>query len=118
MACDACENFEKYTGPSHMLLGDYIIESGKLYTTIKNFDMTLNYGVEELKLNLQIFQPRRSNSGSYNRDFNRKSRKRNPVKKDGGITRSNVVGQFTIGQSLFQIHMNISTIQNMIRKSE
>ena len=29
-----------------MLLGDYIIESEKLYTEIKNFDMTLNYGFE------------------------------------------------------------------------
>ena len=61
---------------------------------------------------------RNSNTGSYNRNFNIKSRKANPVKKDGEITRCNFVGQFTIGQSLGQIRMNISKIQNMIRTSK
>ena len=44
-AYDAYEKFEKFNWPSHMPIGDYIIEFEKLYTKIKNFDMALPDGV-------------------------------------------------------------------------
>ena len=43
---------------------------------------------------------RNSNSGSYNNNFNGKSRKTNSINKDGDIPDVTFVGQFTIGQSL------------------
>ena len=39
------EKFEKFTQPSHMSIGDYITEFEKLYTKIKNIDMTITDGV-------------------------------------------------------------------------
>ena len=166
-AYEAYEKSEKYTRPSHMSIGDYIIEFEKLYTKIKNFDMTLPDGVlayrflnsanisthykelargplelkydnmkQQLKkifgnpkifvsdtkseLYIKVESPddtyptyyqkgnlnrglyrgrfnkansfRNSNVGSYNRNFNRKSRKTYSVNKDGEITRCNVCG--------------------------
>ena len=44
-AQEAYEKFEKFTRPSHISIGDYIIEFEKLYTKIKKFDMTLPDGV-------------------------------------------------------------------------
>ena len=42
---EAYEKSEKFTRPSHISIGDYIIEFEKSYTKIKSFDMTLPDGV-------------------------------------------------------------------------
>ena len=61
---------------------------------------------------------RNSNSVSYNSNFNGKSRKINPVNKDGEITGCSVCGSIYYWTKSCPDSYNINKIQNIIRTSK